>query len=124
MYNTNHWLGLDVHDVGGRGPSDGKGRLLKPGMIFTVEPGIYIREDALDFLSERLGRFVPGKEELTEFVNKVRPAVQKYANIGIRIEDDVLVTEDGFEVLSVKAPKNINEIEKLMKKKSYLNKDN
>jgi len=123
MYNINHWLGLDVHDVGGRGLSDGKGRRLKPGMIFTVEPGIYIREDSLDFLSERLGRFAPGKEELTEFVNKVGPAVQKYANIGIRIEDDVLVTKDGFEVLSVKAPKSINEIEKLMKKKSYLNKD-
>lgn len=122
MYNINHWLGLDVHDVGGRGPDDGKGRKLEPGMVFTVEPGIYIREDALERLSERRDRLAPDEKEINDFINKVKPAVQKYVNIGVRIEDDILITEDGHENLSKKTPRKIKEIEKLMKKKSYLNK--
>jgi len=120
MYNISHWVGLDVHDVGGRGPDDGKGRKLEPGMVFTVEPGIYIREETLKNLPTMLGRFGPKEEELDDFINTVRPAVQKYANIGIRIEDDVLITEAGHEILSSKAPKEIADIERLMKKKSYL----
>jgi len=120
MYNISHWVGLDVHDVGGRGPDDGKGRRFEPGMVFTVEPGLYIREETLEYLPTMLGRSGATKEELEAFVNAVRPAVQKYANIGIRIEDDILVTESGHEILSSKAPKEIDAIEKLMKKKSYL----
>ena len=122
MYNISHWVGLDVHDVGGRGPNDGKGRRFEPGMVFTVEPGIYIREETLETLPEMFSRFGPKKEELENFINTVRPAVQKYANIGVRIEDDILITETGHEILSLKAPKEIDAIEKLMKKKSYLNK--
>jgi Xaa-Pro aminopeptidase len=122
MYNISHWVGLDVHDVGGRGPNDGKGRRFEPGMVFTVEPGIYIREETLENLAEMFRRFGPKKEELENFINTVRPAVQKYANIGVRIEDDVLITETGYEILSSRAPKEINAIEKLMRKKSYLNK--
>ena len=87
MHNTGHWLGLDVHD-----PSEYKEDKelvkLKPGMIFTVEPGLYIR--AHKSISKR------------------------FHNIGIRIEDDILVTKNGPEVLTSKAPKSIKEIECLM----------
>jgi Xaa-Pro aminopeptidase len=88
MHKSGHWLGLDVHDAG-RYKINGKWRTLKPGMVLTVEPGIYISAD------------IPG-------VNK------RWHNIGVRIEDDVLVTAKGCEVLSRDAPKEISEIEALM----------
>ena len=87
MHNTGHWMGLDVHD-----PSDyiedAKPIKLKPGMIFTVEPGLYIK---------------PSKS-----VDK------KYHNIGIRIEDDILVTTSAPEILTKDAPKTIKDIEETM----------
>ncbi len=88
MHNTGHWLGLDVHDVGSRKIGD-KVKTFQPGMIVTVEPGLYIAEDM---------------EEVGE----------EYRGIGIRIEDDILVTEDGNEVLTKKAPKTIEDIELIM----------
>ncbi|MFI5211800.1 MAG: aminopeptidase P N-terminal domain-containing protein [Ignavibacteria bacterium] len=89
MHGTSHWLGLDVHDAGSYS-SGGKGnRILEPGMVLTVEPGIYIKDGTAGVDAE-------------------------YYNIGVRIEDDVLVTRDGFKLLSGKAPREINEIEKLM----------
>jgi|TARA_B110000027_G_scaffold58327_1_gene63059 Xaa-Pro aminopeptidase len=87
MHRTGHWLGMDVHDVGDY-KVGGEWRLLEPGMVLTVEPGIYIRD--LDH--------IPRKWHFT----------------GIRIEDDVLVTKTGNEVLSALAPKEIDEIETLM----------
>jgi Xaa-Pro aminopeptidase len=87
MHRTGHWLGMDVHDVGSY-KVDGRWRRLEPGMVMTVEPGIYVAADAK----------VP----------------EEYRGIGIRIEDDVLVTKDGREVLSSGAPKEIDEIEQIM----------
>ena len=121
MYYISHWIGLDVHDVGGRGPDDGVGRKLEPGMVLTVEPGIYIRKESFDHLEEMLGRNAPEREELEEYLKAVMPAVEKYAGIGIRIEDDILITETGHDVLSKKVPKEMDEIEKLMKENSFLN---
>lgn len=89
MHGTSHWLGLDVHDVG-LYRLDGKARPLEAGMVFTIEPGLYIAPDeqAVDPL---------------------------WRGIGIRIEDDILVTETGYEVLTSGVPKTIEGIESLMK---------
>jgi Xaa-Pro aminopeptidase len=91
MHRTGHWLGLDVHDVGAYRLGDYHLKL-EPGMILTVEPGIYI--------SDRLA--VPeGQPEIDD----------RWKGIGIRIEDDVLVTKDSFEVLSRSAMKNVSDLE-------------
>jgi Xaa-Pro aminopeptidase len=119
-HGIGHWLGLDVHDVWGLGYVGETGVVLKPGMVFTVEPGIYITERALESISGMVGNLAT-EEEIEEFILKVKPVVQKYNNIGIRIEDDVLVTKDGYENLSAKAPREIHEIEKLMAERSYFN---
>jgi Xaa-Pro aminopeptidase len=88
MHGTGHWLGMDVHDVG-RYKLNGEYRSFAPGMVMTVEPGLYI---------------APGT-----------PGVDKrYWGIGIRIEDDVVVTEDGPQVLTGGVPKTVAEIERLM----------
>ncbi len=88
MHGLGHFLGIDVHDVG-RYYNDGESRRLAPGMVITVEPGLYV--------SEKSGN-IP----------------DKYRGIGVRIEDDVLITEDGPRVLSNKVPKQPEEIEELM----------
>ncbi|RPG76995.1 MAG: M24 family metallopeptidase [Euryarchaeota archaeon TMED248] len=90
MHNTSHWIGLDVHDVGVYKPN-GEARLLQEGMCLTIEPGLYF------------GSWRPD-------VNC--PA--KYSNLGIRIEDDVLVTNNGPEVLTAACPKTIDEIESIV----------
>jgi len=87
MHNTGHWLGLDVHDPCSYALND-KPIRLKPGMVFTVEPGLYINRDSS--------------------VNK------SFHNIAVRIEDDVLITSSGHKVLTESVPKEVNEIEKLM----------
>lgn len=88
MHRTGHWLGMDVHDVGAY-KTDGDWRTLEPGMVLTVEPGLYM--PATDAVPEPL------------------------RGIGIRIEDDVLITPDGHEVLSADVPKDAGEIETLMR---------
>lgn len=88
MHRTGHWLGLDVHDAGDY-KRQGAWRTLAPGMTLTVEPGLYIRADG--DIPERLH------------------------NIGVRIEDDVLVTDTGCEVLTAEAPKTIADVEALMR---------
>lgn len=98
-----HWIGIDVHDVGPRGP-------LEPGMAFVIEPGIYIREAALDNL--------PKTPENLAFIAQVRPMVQKYKDIGARVEDSFLLTERGLERLSERVPRTIDEIERFLQPNS------
>ncbi|MDE2848588.1 MAG: aminopeptidase P family protein [Gemmatimonadota bacterium] len=100
MHGTSHWIGLDVHDVGGRDMP------FRPGMVITVEPGIYVREDTLENLDD-----TPRNRALIE---AIRPAFERYRNIGVRIEDDVLVTEDGHRVLSEGTPRTIEDVEAFM----------
>ncbi|HEX8846222.1 MAG TPA: aminopeptidase P family protein [Pyrinomonadaceae bacterium] len=100
MHGTSHWLGMNVHDVGGRNVP------LEPGMVFTNEPGIYIREDALDVL--------PKTPENEKFIAAVRPTFEKYKNIGVRIEDDMLVTASGAEWMTKALPRSIADIEAFM----------
>jgi Xaa-Pro aminopeptidase len=100
MHGNSHWLGMNVHDVGPYGAP------LKPGMTFTNEPGIYIREDALDYF--------PDTPEVKAFIAKIRPAFEKYKNIGVRIEDDMLVTNTGVEWMTAKLPRSIAAIEAFM----------
>lgn len=100
MHGLGHWLGMNVHDVGRNGPP------LRPGMVFTNEPGIYIREDALVNLRDT--------PENKAFIEKVRPAFEKYKNIGVRIEDDMLVTENGVEWMTKALPRKLQDIEAFM----------
>ena len=100
MHGTTHWLGMNVHDVGGSAVK------LEPGMVFTVEPGIYVRPDALDHL--------PKTPETEKFIAAVRPAFEKYRGMGVRIEDDILVTPDGHRNLSAPLARTIPEIESFM----------
>ena len=88
MHRTGHWLGMDVHDVGDY-KIDGHWRQLEPGMVLTVEPGLYIPEG-------------------------MKGVARKWQGIGIRIEDDVLVTKDEPDVLTRDVPKSIDDIEALM----------
>jgi Xaa-Pro aminopeptidase len=88
VHNTGHWLGLDVHDVGDY-QIDGHSRELEPGMVLTIEPGIYI----------------PAGEQGVD---------ERWRGLGIRIEDDVVVTREEPEILSADVPKTIDDIESLM----------
>jgi Xaa-Pro aminopeptidase len=88
MHRIGHWLGMDVHDVGDY-KLDKEWRLLEPGMVLTIEPGLYIPADC-------------------------QTVDEQWRGIGIRIEDDVLVTEDGYEILTNGVPKTIAEIESIM----------
>jgi len=93
MHRTGHWLGMDVHDVGEYKVGD-SWRVLEPGMVMTVEPGIYIPP-------------------------KSRGVDKKWWNIGIRIEDDILVTKSGCEVLTAGVPRTVEEIEALMRSSEH-----
>lgn len=88
MHNTSHWLGLDVHDPGLYTERSGEPVALRPGMVLTVEPGLYIPADAEDVPAE-------------------------FRGIGIRLEDDVLVTEDGHEILTRAVPVDPDEVERI-----------
>jgi Xaa-Pro aminopeptidase len=95
-----HWIGIDVHDEGDYS------RKLEPGMAFVVEPGIYVRQQALDAL--------PDTPENRAFKTTVAPAVAKYKDIGVRIEDSFALTESGLKNLSAKVPRTIEDVERLL----------
>jgi Xaa-Pro aminopeptidase len=88
LHRTSHWLGLDVHDVGRYKLGSGEGRPLEPGMVLTIEPGIYVAPD-----------------------DEQAPKI--FRGMGIRIEDDILVTRRGCENLTAATPKSVAEIEDL-----------
>jgi len=88
MHGTSHWLGMDVHDVGDY-KRDGEWRLLEPGMALTIEPGLYVRSE-----------------------NENAP--RRFRGTGIRIEDDIVITETGCKVLTTGVPKEADAIEALM----------
>lgn len=88
MHGTGHWLGLDVHDAGRYRDANDEPLLLEPGMVTTVEPGIYIHRDA--------------------------DCDERFKGIGVRIEDDLLVTKDGHENLTAATPKTIDELEAIV----------
>jgi len=87
MHRTGHWLGMDVHDVGDYKVDD-KWRLLEPGMVLTVEPGLYIPSGSR--------------------------GARRWWGIGVRIEDDLAVTKDGYELLTKGLPRTVDEIEAVM----------
>ena len=93
MHKTGHWLGLDVHDVGDY-HLHGEPRVLEPGMVLTVEPALYIPQSMTRVNGSNIAK--------------------KWRGIGIRIEDDILVTSTGYDILSKDVPKARDEIERLM----------
>jgi Xaa-Pro aminopeptidase len=103
MHGLGHGIGLDVHDPGTSGGMPGN---FAAGDAFTIEPGVYVRANVLDV--------IPDSPRNRQLKQKISTAVAKYRNIGVRIEDDYIVTEQGVEWVS-RAPREIAEIEKLMK---------
>ena len=128
MHGTGHWLGMDVHDVGAY-KIRGRSRPLEAGMVFTIEPGLYFdpeRESATYYLREyreeevferryRLGMAAAKKiedEEKAKAETIEHPIPAQYRGIGVRIEDDILVTANGCEVLTAGTPKTVEEVER------------
>lgn len=101
MHGTGHWLGMNVHDVGGGAP-------FVPGAVFTNEPGIYLRPDALDNL--------PRTAENDKFIATIRPTFEKYKGIGVRIEDDMVITDTGVRWMTAALPRSIADIEAFIAK--------
>ncbi len=102
-HGATHYIGIDVHDVGDRNEP------LRPGMTFVIEPGLYIRQSALDGL--------PRTPENLAFIEKVQPAVRKYENIGIRVEDSFVLEASGLRRLSASVPRTIDDVEAFMRKR-------
>ena len=103
MHGLGHPIGLEVHDVGVPGRTEAP---LAPGDAFTIEPGIYVRANTLDI--------IPDTPRNRRIKNHIRAAVTKYANIGVRIEDDYIMTPAGVEWVS-RAPREMSEIEAIMR---------
>jgi Xaa-Pro aminopeptidase len=104
MHGLGHGIGLEVHD-----PDQYyfPPNLLTEGSAFTIEPGIYVRANVLETL--------PDTPRNRALIAKLRPAVEKYRNIGVRIEDDYIITDKGLEWIS-RAPREMAEIEALMRR--------
>jgi Xaa-Pro aminopeptidase len=125
LYPSSHYLGLDVHDVGEMGGSFSQfmnqtpqesmeSRVLEPGMVLTIEPGLYFREKGLEQLYEIFSDETDSIE-IAQFIKEVGPIYEQYVNIGVRIEDDILITTGGNINLSRYAPKEIEDIEQIMR---------
>lgn len=99
MHGTCHWIGMNVHDVGGAAT-------FEPGMVFTNEPGIYVRPDALDHMP-----FGWKQQDWEKFKTAIRPAFEKYKGTGVRIEDDLVVTAEGVKWMSEGLPRKLAEVE-------------
>src|SRR5215813_13232085 len=136
MHGTGHWLGMDVHDVGDY-RIDRKSRVLEPGMVLTVEPGLYFdpdRDTATFHLREyseeeawerrlRLGGAAAKKvedEEKARAEKGTHPVPKEFRGIGVRIEDDVLITAAGHEILTAGTPKSVDEVERVCAESSRL----
>lgn len=102
MHGLGHGIGLQVHD-----PDVSYFGRFAAGSAFTIEPGIYVRADVLDYLED-----TPKNREM---IGRLRPAVERFAGIGVRIEDDYIVTDDGVDRISSGAPREIEEVEALMR---------
>ena len=100
-HHASHYIGIDVHDVGNQS------RALQPGMAFTIEPGLYIRQIALDALERT--------PENIALIEKIQAAVRTYADIGVRVEDSFLIEETGLRNLSASVPRTIDEIEAFLR---------
>jgi Xaa-Pro aminopeptidase len=128
MHGTGHWLGMDVHDVGDY-KIRGESRVLEPGMVFTVEPGLYFDPDRAEVTfhlreyseqemwerRDRLGIAAAKKledEEKAKAPTVTHPVPAEFRGIGVRIEDDLLVTAGGHEVLTAGTPKTVDEVER------------
>lgn len=117
QHGFGHGIGLDVHDAWSWHSPRLDKVAMAPGMVMTMEPGLYFPEVRFEAFLEALKGKVPDAE-LTFFAAKVRPVYKRYAGMGVRIEDDVLITATGNEILSGRIPKEIADIEKLMREKS------
>ncbi|HVT37565.1 MAG TPA: Xaa-Pro aminopeptidase [Gemmatimonadaceae bacterium] len=106
MHGLSHGIGLDVHDP----DQFSQLRKFAEGSVFTIEPGVYVRANTVEI--------IPDMGANAQFKAKIRQAVRKYANIGVRIEDDYIVTNSGFERITAGAPREIEEIEREMAARS------
>ncbi|NOY55084.1 MAG: aminopeptidase P family protein, partial [Actinobacteria bacterium] len=136
MHGTGHWLGMDVHDVGAYKDAAGS-RVLEPGMVFTVEPGIYVDPERatvkfalleydLDDWMER--RYRLGAEAARKIETEERDKAgyaehaipEEFRGIGVRIEDDLLVTSSGYEILTADVPSTLEDVEEACALRSTL----
>jgi len=102
-HGATHYIGIDVHDVGDRN------RKLEAGMAFVIEPGLYIRQSAIDAL--------PKTPENASLIARIQPAVTRYLDLGVRVEDSFLLEASGPRRLSASVPRTIEEIEAFMAKR-------
>ncbi len=125
QHRVNHYIGLQTHDAGDYGydisnrdnyilNKEMRGRKLEPGMVMSLEPGLYFMKGLLDGIHELFGHLAT-KEELNKFVADVGPVYKKFEGIGVRIEDDILITDTAYLNLSAKVPVTVDDIENYMK---------